>query len=37
MKCNILAHEFNTSSNGNLYCKLEVKPANEFQLRDVCY
>lgn len=29
MKCNILAHEFNTSSNGNLYCKLEVKPAND--------
>ena len=29
MKCNVLSHEFNTATNGNRYCKLEVKPAND--------
>lgn len=29
MKCQVIAHEFNTSENGNIYCKLEVKPAND--------
>ena len=29
MKQQILNHEFATSSNGNTYCKLEVKPAND--------
>lgn len=29
MKCNVIGHEFNQAENGNLYCKLEVKPAND--------
>ena len=29
MKQQILNHEFATASNGNTYCKLEVKPAND--------
>ena len=29
MKCNVLKHEFADSANGNRYCKLEVKPAND--------
>lgn len=29
MKQQILNYEFATSSNGNTYCKLEVKPAND--------
>lgn len=29
MKCNVIGHEFKTAENGNLLCKLEVKPAND--------
>lgn len=29
MKQTILSHEFAESTNGNLYCKLEVKPADD--------
>lgn len=29
MKQQILSHEFATATNGNLYCKLEVKPTND--------
>ena len=29
MKCDILAHEFNTAENGNRYCKLEVRQSGD--------
>lgn len=29
MKCIVLKHEFATSENGNVYCKLEVRPDND--------
>ena len=29
MKCIIIGHEFAEANTGNLYCKLEVRPAND--------
>lgn len=29
MKCQVLSHEFNIAESGNIFCKLEVRPAGD--------